>query len=148
MTNPIPEKHLERIQKSKSGCWLWTGRLMSGGYGSLSADGRTQFAHRYIYESLVGEIPKGLELDHLCRVRSCVNPEHLEPVTARENMLRSPIAITAINARKTQCPYGHEYTTTTQVAGRNKGRVQRTCLTCKRLYWKQFTAGNPPWPPR
>jgi hypothetical protein len=72
------------------GCWLWTGTLRSG-YGRFRADGRLVQAHRYSYERAVGPIPADRQLDHLCRVRRCVNPDHLEPVTPSENVLRSPI---------------------------------------------------------
>jgi hypothetical protein len=70
-----------------SGCWVWQGALSSG-YGSMRADGRTRPAHRVFYERHLGAIPKGLDLDHLCRNKACVNPAHLEPVTRRENVWR------------------------------------------------------------
>lgn len=93
-------------------CWLWTNVLDSKGYGRWSPSKHTideQMAHRRAYVLFIGPIPDGLELDHLCRVRNCVNPSHLEPVTHRENSLRgfSPFAI---NARKTHCINGHEFT--------------------------------------
>lgn len=69
-------------------CWVWTGAKQSAGYGALRVDGRVVLAHRHAYEQAVGPIPAGLQLDHLCRVTDCVNPEHLEPVTNRENVLR------------------------------------------------------------
>lgn len=70
-------------------CWLWTGPVNNCGYGQTAFRGRTWVAHRIIYTLLVGEIPKGLQLDHLCHVRLCVNPDHLEPVTKAENMRRA-----------------------------------------------------------
>lgn len=76
----------------RDGCWLWQGPRVHNGYGIISIQGSgvktTIRAHRYAYEALVGPIPEGLQLDHLCRVRRCVNPAHLEPVTARENVRR------------------------------------------------------------
>mgnify|MGYP001608583411 CR=1 FL=1 len=72
------------------GCWDWQASKTPGGYGSFRAADRTVCAHRFSYELLVGPIPEGLDLDHLCRNKGCVNPEHLEPVTRRENMLRAP----------------------------------------------------------
>lgn len=99
-------------------CWLWTACITkpskygSGGYGLFymgkDAKPRLATAHRVAYEWLVGPIPAGLQLDHLCRVRHCVNPAHLEPVTARVNLLRGETRAAA-NAVKTHCPQGHEY---------------------------------------
>jgi hypothetical protein len=78
----------EKVEKG-SGCWLWRGRLSGGGYGQFKVAGREAMAHRYAYELLVGAIPDGREIDHLCRVRACVNPAHLEAVTHSTNVSRS-----------------------------------------------------------
>ncbi len=102
------------VDKNDSGCWLWTASLNKWGYGQLyagSLNGKrlTPFiAHRFSYQLNVGPIPEGLDLDHLCRVRSCVNPDHLEPVTRRENIVRG-IGFCAENAKKTHCANGHPY---------------------------------------
>lgn len=94
-------------------CWVWTGKVKNG-YATISigsrSDGtrRTEYVHRLAYEELVGPITDGLELDHLCRVRLCVRPTHLEPVTHEENVLRGD-SFTAVNARKTHCPQQHPY---------------------------------------
>ena len=86
-----------------SGCWLWTGGLGSNlGYGKFNH----KQAHRAAYEAFRGPIPPGLTIDHLCRTPSCVNPDHLEPVTHRENILRGR-SLFAMNAKKTHCPRGH-----------------------------------------
>lgn len=89
-------------------CWEWLGYKTKGGYGKFRVEGKSPYAHRFAYEHFVGTIPDGLELDHLCRVRHCVNPEHLEAVTHRENMLRGE-SLQAINAQKTHCPQAHAY---------------------------------------
>lgn len=89
-----------------TGCWLWTGGVVSGGYGKFFSDNHTTLAHRWAYEHFKGIIPNTLQLDHKCRVRCCVNPDHLEPVTARENLLRG-IGPSANNSRKTNCIHGH-----------------------------------------
>jgi len=91
-----------------SQCWLWTAFIGDGGYGQFSQDGKLQKAHRVAYTLLVGDIPVGLTLDHLCRTRSCVNPNHLEPVTQRENLLRGE-GLIGRNARKTHCNQGHPF---------------------------------------
>lgn len=90
-------------------CWVWQLSKNSDGYGNLWVDGSCKKAHRVYYEDHVGPIPDGLQIDHLCRVRICVNPEHLEPVTSRENSLRG-ITIAARNVSRAHCPNGHEYT--------------------------------------
>ena len=92
-----------------SGCWLWMGYITPQGYGrSSEAGGKSDFAHRIAYRALRGPIPAGLHLDHLCRVRCCINPAHLEPVTPAETIRRGETGIQ--EARKTHCPQGHEYT--------------------------------------
>lgn len=86
-SRPLSERFWSKVEKTDS-CWLWRGAAAGGGYGHLLVDGRFVQAHRYAYETLIGPIPEGLELDHLCRVRRCVRPEHLEPVTRGENIRR------------------------------------------------------------
>jgi len=125
---PPLERFLNRIENvSESGCWLWVGSLR-GGYGILYAQGRRVSVHRYSYEWFVGPVPQGFLLDHLCRVRNCVNPDHLEPVTNRENVLRG-IGPTAENARKTHCIRGHALTGENLYV--NQG--SRYCQACFRL---------------
>ncbi len=111
-------------------CWNWTHRTSAAGYGRHRVAARDVSAHRFAYELLIGPIPEGLQLDHLCRNTSCVNPDHLEPVTARENTLRG-FGPSSINAKKTHCLRGHEFTPeNTRIEKRNGGRV---CRECKRI---------------
>jgi hypothetical protein len=92
-----------------SGCWLMTGRQHHrDGYAMYSHKRKNRAAHRIAYQVLVGPVPDGLQLDHLCRVRNCVNPSHLEPVTARVNTMRG-VSFSAVNAAKTHCSRGHAY---------------------------------------
>ena len=123
----IQERILRNISfEPFSGCWLWLGTCDRGGYArievrdpSTKSGYRALSAHRACYEAFVGEIPDGLDIDHKCRVRCCVNPAHLEPVTTRENVLRgiragAGVAIgsgVAANRRlaNNRCPQGHEY---------------------------------------
>jgi hypothetical protein len=111
-----------------SECWPWPGQLNHNGYGTLTISSKTMRAHRFVYAWAKGPIPEGCEVDHLCRQRNCVNPDHLEPVTKRENVLRGE-SFSAINARKTHCVNGHEYTPeNTKI---EKGRW-RNCRECHR----------------
>ncbi len=89
-----------------SGCWLWMACDNGAGYGLLQINGRQILAHRFAYETFIGPIPRDKQLDHLCRVRCCVNPLHLEAVTRKENILRGECP-QAKNARKTHCHVGH-----------------------------------------
>lgn len=95
------------VQKS-DGCWSWSGANNGNGYGRFYSEGTRIYAHRVAYEALVGTVPAGMELDHLCRNRGCVNPAHLEPVTHRENTLRGH-TVAAVKARQTHCVHGHQF---------------------------------------
>lgn len=112
-------------------CWVWGGALNVNGYGAFRSSGkdpRNIRAHRFAYEMLVGPIPDGMELDHLCRNRPCCNPAHLEPVTGRVNIMRGKGA-PAENARKTHCPEGHEYTEENTYISPSDG--WRQCVACR-----------------
>lgn len=141
---PLEEKYIVRLVgridfDGPEGCWLWTGTPRKGsGYGQLHAGVvGTVGAHRAVWETFVEPLDRGLELDHLCRNRACVNPDHLEPVTHRVNMLRSPVVPAAANALKTHCKNGHEFTP--ENTGKQYGpRGGRLCLTCKRDYQREW----------
>ena len=109
-------------------CWLWTLALNSDGYGSVSIQGVQIRAHRLSYLLVRGPVPDGMQLDHLCRVRHCLNPDHLEPVTAKTNLLRG-INPWAINKRRTHCVHGHKFTPE-NTRLRPDGR--RQCRACDR----------------
>jgi len=119
--------------KKTDDCWLWTAGLDSNGYGLFRLDERRLGAHVVSYGLLVGPIPDGLELDHLCRNRTCVNPEHLEPVTSKVNWERGE-SITAINARKTHCIHGHEFT----IENTYVWRGGRKCKICSKERQRQL----------
>ncbi len=123
-----------------TGCLLWTGTINHEGYGKVwvPALKLRRFAHRIAYELAYGPIPGGRQLDHLCRVRPCINPEHLEAVTPRVNALRSE-SIAAKNAVKTHCDRGHE------LAGdnvRTKSNGGRQCWTCQQARSREHYERN------
>lgn len=135
------DRFLAKIEKQENGCWEWTATHNNQGYGQFRIGNFTAKAHRISYMMFVGPIPDGLELDHLCRNRSCVSPEHLEPVTSQENTLRSPIAVAAINAAKTHCLNGHEFTPeNTYMQG--KHLQNRGCRECQRNRQRAWNANK------
>ena len=115
-----------------SGCWLWLGALDSKGYGLFRMNMKLYKAHRATFAAYGGTIPPGLQLDHKCRVRSCVNPDHLEPVTALENTRRG--LVPTLHSSRTYCRRGHALTTENARPRNDKNRkIGRVCRACKRI---------------
>jgi hypothetical protein len=123
---PVADRFWPNVDQTAD-CWLWRGAVGYDGYGRTSDLQRRMMAHRVAYEMLVGPIPAGLVLDHLCRVRHCVNPAHLEPVTQRENIRRGA-GLAARNASKTHCPRNHPY----DEANTAYRQGYRHCRACER----------------
>lgn len=113
---------MQYVTRDESGCWLWNGTVSDTGYPQFRINGRSLRAHRVAYELFVGAIPDGLTIDHLCRVKRCVNPAHLEPVTAAENTRRA----TTLSWPR-QCPKGHDMER--RQGGEQAGRP--FCRQCK-----------------
>jgi len=118
-----------------SGCWVWKGYVHEPedggtGYRVLRINGVMTLGHRWSYEYFRGEIPEGLVIDHLCRVRRCWNPLHLEAVTVEENNVRA--GRTNRQVTKTECPQGHEYNQANTYERKYKGRTHRMCRVCGR----------------
>lgn len=126
----------QRVDKGAT-CWEWTGGKVGRGYGAAYVDGVQRPAHRVAYEELRGPVPDGLDLDHLCRNRACVNPDHLEPVSRRVNLLRSPITLTARKAAQVECVNGHEFTPENTAINKNG---TRRCRECVRIRQRAYTA--------
>lgn len=143
---PSMTRFMSHVEKSESGCWLWTANKIHSGYGMFKVGGKSRLAHKWIYEQLHGPVKAPLQLDHTCAVKHCVNPKHLEKVTAKENIRRfcertgkkrktyipHPLPL------KTHCPKGHPY------SGDNLRMLSPThkqCVTCHReatrkYYWR------------
>ena len=139
LATPSLERFLSHIEvQPVSRCWLWTAGTQRGyGHFRVGARGSKKVrAHRFAYELWVGPIPKGLTLDHLCRVRHCVNPDHLEAVTQGENVRRGDTG--KLNANKTHCLRGHPFDAENTIHFRTVvGGRGRRCRTCTRLRSRQ-----------
>ena len=131
----VEQRFWDNVNRDEAnGCWIWAGGKTGWGYGGFSADSQYVPAHRYAYELIVGPIPVGLQLDHLCRNRACVNPAHMEPVTNKINSLRG-VSFSAHNARATHCPQGHPYDLfNTYITPKGK----RDCRKCRGFASNQY----------
>lgn len=137
------DRDLDRFRASirslPNGCIVWAKQISRQGYGHFYAQGRCIRAHKFSYVLSSGNVPAGLVIDHLCGNRACVNPFHLEAVTPRENVLRSPHTAARINHDKTHCPKGHPYAGDNLMI-RNSGI--RECRECGRRETARYIANN------
>lgn len=138
---PVSERLMEQIEKA-NGCWLWTGPLDKDGYGKIGINGRSDRAHRVSYEAFVGPIPEGMTIDHVhdrgCRHRSCINPDHLEPVPSAENTRRGRNG--ALRPAKTTCINGHPWTPENVRTDPKSGK--HLCRACDRDRQRRYFAAR------
>lgn len=114
------DRFMAKVSKQDNGCWIWTASKFQNGYGRFIVDHSCIGAHRFSYEHFKSAIPSGLQIDHLCKTKSCVNPDHLEVVTLQENIRR-------FNVARTHCKRGHEFTPENTYFKKGNKRVCRTC---------------------
>lgn len=131
----------ERPSSGQRACWEWPGSKDWDGYATWGREaahrfGLSQMVHRAFYQLMVGPVPAGMDLDHLCRNRGCVNPHHLEAVTHRENVMRGA-SFAAENRAKTHCPAGHPYDEANTYVYKGHGNTRRCCRACNRLAQKK-----------
>jgi hypothetical protein len=140
-------RHSKRIVVSDRGCWAWQGAILkptkkgNGGYAIANVGGKATLLHREMYKHLVGPIPDGFTLDHRCRIRACLNPAHLEPVSSQTNTLRG-IGPTAVNAEKTECPKGHPYSGANLYTDKTGRRHCRECRRNRTRDWLENRGGR------
>lgn len=127
---PLRERLMLKIEIAPDNCWVWKGVIAYDGYGVAKVDNKRYRAHRLVYETFKAPIPDGLVIDHLCRNRACCNPDHLEPVTTRVNILRG-VGPSALAAVKTACAKGHPFAGSNLIIRSNGQRACRICRTSK-----------------
>lgn len=128
------ERFWAKVQKTE-GCWLWTSQIEAKGYGRFRFNGRPVLAHRFSYELAYGPIPSGMEIDHLCRTRHCIKPEHLEAISHIDNLRRgNTFDIGSVHRSITHCPRGHPY----NAENTYHDKKGRQCIACRRERAKEL----------
>ena len=129
----LESRILSKTTKTES-CWIWNGYTERNGYGRITVNDKPYSTHRLSFLLFKGELKENLVIDHSCRNRACLNPEHLRQVTQRENCHENSRASCHLNSLKTHCPKGHEYTEENTKTKTTKYGVGRACKECARAY--------------
>jgi hypothetical protein len=138
------DRYWSKVMVAEGGCWFWIGAITSDGYGHIREAGRnspTLYVHRLAYELEYGRIAEGMQIDHLCRMRFCVNPKHLEEVTQQENIRRGKAGNNF--SKRTHCNYGHPFSGYNLIIRSNGARRCRTCNAGPRITRKEYNERRP-----
>lgn len=135
----LDDRFWSKVEKTET-CWLWIACLNRDGYGLFGFERKVWRAHRLVYTKLVSPIPSGLEIDHLCRARACVNPAHLEAVKHHENVRRGELK--NVKGGKLFCEKGHAFTPENTYLNTHAGQLRRRCKLCKSNYQKKRNASR------
>jgi hypothetical protein len=136
------ERFMGHVDVTKS-CWVWKGSKDKNGYGFYWSKNKVRRAHRFIYSKMIGDLVDGMVIDHLCHNPSCVNPDHLEQVTQRENTFRSTTSVAIINSSKKECMNGHTFSYSNTIIRKDGTRNCRTCINLLKKKYRRLAKQVP-----
>lgn len=134
--NRFSTRFWDKVDSKADECWIWIGAVDKHGYGSILEEKKVKKSHRVSYEMFYGKIPNHLVIDHMCKIKRCINPRHLRAITRGENTLTGS-GVSAINKRKTHCIRGHELSGENIFLYKRAGHINRQCRLCRKLTLKK-----------